>query len=54
MDELIRELREAFDLLYTVSVSRQDVDTMASARARLRKAYQLAEKLNAEAEVKDG
>ena len=44
MDELIKNLKEAYDLLRTIPVSGESVDAMYVAKAKLRTVYQLAQK----------
>ena len=43
MEELKKNLTQAFDLLSSIPVSGQNVDTMYAARTKLRTAFRLAE-----------
>ncbi len=51
MDELMKNLKEAYDLLRLIPVSDTAVDAMYAARVKMRKAFQLAEALEAEKAV---
>ena len=48
MDELMKCLNETFELMRMIPVSDTGVDAMYAARVKLRRAFQLAEKLKAE------
>ena len=48
MDELMKNISEAFDLVSAIPVTGQSVEKMAAVRANLRTAYQLADKLKTE------
>ena len=52
MEELKKHLTQAFDLLSSIPVSGQNVDTMYAARMKLRTAFRLAEDAQ-NAEVND-
>lgn len=53
MNELKKNLKEAFDLLATIPVQGNNVDIMHAARVKLRIAYQLAEAADKKEEVKE-
>ncbi len=48
MDELIKTLNEAYNLMRMIPVSDTAVDTMYFTRLKMQQAYQLAEKLKGE------
>lgn len=50
MTELQKELGEAFKLISAVPVDGENVDVMAAARERLRRAYQMAGEMEKEDE----
>lgn len=51
MNELMKNLQEAFDMLSAISVHGQNVDIMYNARLKLRLAYKIAEDTNKSEEV---
>lgn len=54
MNEVQRELDAVYKLLAAVSVTGDDVERMAAAKAGLRKAYQLLERTGPAAEAGEG
>lgn len=46
MNELMKNLQEAYDMLSAIPVQGQNVDIMYNARVKLRIAYKLAEEKN--------
>ncbi len=54
MTELRKELEEAFKLISAVPVNGGNVDVMAEARERLRRAYQMASEAEKGEEVHGG
>ena len=52
MEDIKRELEEAYKMLSAIAVSGESVDVMAMAREHLRRAYKLADEACAE-EVAD-
>ena len=53
MNEIMKNLQEAYDMLSTIPVQGQNVDVMYSARVKLRVAYKLAEEKNKSEEVSE-
>lgn len=52
MEEILRELNEAFVILGTMSLCGDNVDTMAVAKAKLRNVFAQLRKLDGEKEEK--
>lgn len=51
MNEIMKNLQEAFDMLSTIPVQGQNVDVMYNARVKLRVAYKIAADKNKSEEV---
>lgn len=54
MNETMKKLDEAFQLLSTISVAGDAVDVMAAARSKLRKVYNDLAELNKEKQEGEG
>jgi hypothetical protein len=54
MDELLKELNTVFVLISNIPVTHDNVDVMATARAKLRRVYAELDKINGKGENENG